>query len=334
MKFPFAFVSASLIAPALLGTAAAQPLIEDDRATWSLLVENDSLTREDDNYSSAAVLSYMSGTKDLEGFSAWLAEHLVFPRPKGEAKRRRGYKAGHLIYTPDNIRASEPLPDQHPYAGIVFADTSWAIQQRDRLDVFTLEIGAVGPVALAQEIQEFTHNITRSTDPRGWDNQIGNEPLLNLHYDLQYRIDSFELGGRNADVIGHMNVSAGNRLTHLSGGAQFRWGSGLDTGFGPPRVRPALTGSSYFTPTDRGSWYIFAGGDIRAVAHNMVLDNSFFRDDGPQLSSRVFVADFQVGGTVQRGPYQAALTFVARSPEYEEDNKIQSFGSVTLARKF
>ncbi|MEE4212442.1 MAG: lipid A deacylase LpxR family protein [Parvularcula sp.] len=331
MKFPRIAIAASFT---LAGSAAAQPLIDDPRATWSLLVENDSITREDDAYSSAAVISYMSGTREPQGFSKFLADNLLFPRASGELKARRGYSAGHLLYTPDDISVAEPIPNDYPYAAVLYGDTSWALQQRNRLDIFTFEVGAVGPIALGEEVQSFIHSVTRNVDPQGWDNQIGNELLLNLHYDLQYKMKNFEFAGKAADLVGTMNMSAGNRLTGLGGGAKVRWGSGLDQSFGPTRVRPGLTGSPFFTPTSRGSWHLFAGGDIRAVAHTIVLDNSFFRDGGPQRNSKTFVFDFQVGGVVQRGPYQFSLTLVARSAEFEEDEERQNFGSIALSRKF
>ncbi|MBK8542978.1 MAG: DUF2219 family protein [Caulobacteraceae bacterium] len=71
---------------------------------------------------------------------------------------------------------------------------------------------------------------------------------------------------------------------------QFARGAHASDGAGSrQRLRPAhipsLAGAGYFTPRDNFSWYVFAGIEGRAVAHNIFLDGSLFRDDDPSVSS-------------------------------------------------
>ena len=331
----FACAVGTAVGLASSGVASAQPNLQDDKATFTAIFENDSITREDDNYSNGTVFAITTGTKPLEGVSKFLADKLVFPRPKGEAVARRGYSVGHLLYTPDNIIASRNQPNDHPYAAIAYGDTSWLVQQERRLDIFTVELGLVGDSALGEEVQSIIHEITGDQEPQGWDNQIDDEILLNVHYDVQRKISGWRALGRSADLIGTASGSLGNRYTAAGFGGALRWGTGLDQAYGLPRVRPTGTSSAFFTPDTKQSWHLFMSGAVRAVAHSIVIDDSFFRDESnTSVNREVFVADFQVGGVFQRGQYQTALTLVARSPEFEENDAIDTYGAISVSRKF
>ena len=319
------------------GQAAAQTSLDDLDATWTLLIENDSITREDDNYTSGVNLGYVSGTRELDGFSQFLANKIV--RPQGPAVARRGFMLTHAFYTPDNLRVAEFQPGEHPYAAFFTGEATWIVQQRHRVDRFSIETGFVGTSALGENLQKATHEITGDVDPQGWDTQVDDEILLNLHYNVQKRfLRDREIFGVPMDLIVGGVASAGNKYTGLGGSTTLRWGPGIDASLSLPRVRTALHGGpGFFTPRSDGGfgWYIFGGGDVRAVAHNIVLDDSFFReDDFTDVQSSVWVADFEIGAVAQRGKYQLALTLVARSPQFDEENETQTFGSVSLSRKF
>ncbi|MEM9809960.1 MAG: lipid A deacylase LpxR family protein [Pseudomonadota bacterium] len=316
-------------------TALAQPVLDDPRATWTLLVENDSFTREDDNYTSGAQIGYVSGTKPLAGFSAFLANTLV--RPQGDAVTRRGFTLTHAFYTPDNLRPAGPQPGEHPWAGVFTAETVWMVQQSRRLDRFSVEVGLIGPSALAEPIQKAVHSITGDVEPQGWNNQIDDEFLLNFHYNVQKRfLREASLFGKPFDMIISGVVSAGNKYTGLGGGSTLRWGPGVTSTFSTPRVRTAINGGpSFFTERMSPTWHVYMGGDVRAVAHNIVLDDSFFRDENiADVSSEVIVSDFEIGAVVQIGKYQGAISATARSPQFEEESEIQAFAALSLSRKF
>ena len=93
-------------------------------------------------------------------------------------------------------------------------------------------------------------------------------------------------------------------------------------------------GAGYFTPRDNFSWYVFVGIEGRAVAHNIFLDGSLFRDEDPSVSSNTFVSDLQAGLVVQVLQTQIAFTYVERAEEFEEQTDPQRFGAVSISRKF
>lgn len=170
---------------------------------------------------------------------------------------------------------------------------------------------------------------------QGWDNQIEDEVGIVLSYDHRLRrLAQFGFGGFGADVTPNLGFTLGNIHTNLHAGLTLRLGQDLDNDYGPPRVSPSLAGAGYFTPRDNFSWYVFAGIEGRAVAHNIFLDGSLFRDDDPSVSSNAFVTDLQAGLVVQLLQTQFAFTYVERAEEFAEQTEPQRFGAVSISRKF
>ncbi|MCQ8184843.1 lipid A deacylase LpxR family protein [Parvularcula maris] len=325
------------LAAALPAAAAAQEMVADDpRATWTIAVENDGYFGDDDNYTSGLRIGYLSGNRKSDAFGRFFARRLLRVDPASEGvKLRRGFALAQEIYTPEDLDTPEFLPDQHPYAGYLYGELTSLVERPNRVDLLSVQLGVVGPSALGQEGQDFVHNITGRELAQGWDNQIEDSVGLNLTYDRQRRF--FHLGNRNAfglDCVGNLGLSGGTVKTAARIGGNLRFGENLGTSFGPPRVRPAHAGSGFFVPQDKRSWYIFAGGQVEAVAHNIFLDNSLFRDSGPDVGSNTIVADFQAGTAIQLGRAQIAFTYILRTPEFEEQEGSQRFGAFSIAKRF
>lgn len=329
------------LAVLLLFAASASALAEDheflapydDSGTFTFVWENDYFANTDRNYTNGLRFSYLSGFKQPNGVTRWVADNVL--RAEEDAGIRRGFALGHSIFTPQDTAATEPLPDQHPYAAWLYGEYSVVVEQRDIIDQFTLQAGVVGPAAGGEFIQNNWHDIIGGDPVNGWDNQLGNEPGFVLSYDRKLRA-LFEVNddGLGFDVAPSFGASAGNVYVNGRVGLMLRFGVDLLNDYGPPRVRPSLAGGGYFSPRDRFSWYLFAGAEGRAVVHNMFLDGSLFRDNDPSVDSKVFVGDFQAGVVLQVRRFQIAYTNVFRSREFETQDGAQQFGAVSVSVKF
>lgn len=94
-----------------------------------------------------------------------------------------------------------------------------------------------------------------------------------------------------------------------------------------------LPGSEKFGNTGTLDWYVFAGGELRAVARNIFLDGNTCKDSHSVERER-FVADLQVGVTVLLDRVRLTYTHVFVSPEFEEQSRWDQFGAVTLRLNF
>ncbi|NNL84627.1 MAG: lipid A deacylase LpxR family protein [Myxococcales bacterium] len=305
---------------------------DEDRGTLSLQFENDALAGGTDrNYTSGARIAYLTGPDRVWGIVEGTAGLLL-----GAAEEdvvRFGFALGQSIFTPDDIRETRPLPDQHPYAGWLYADFSILVERKYTLDTLSLQVGVVGPDSGAEWVQTNVHEWIHSDEPRGWDNQLQHEPGVVLTFDRKWRAlaewDALSIG---IDLTPNAGFSVGNVLTQATAGLTLRIGNDLADDYGPPRIRPSLAGGGFFKPSDSFGWYIFAGAAGRAVAYNIFLDGNTMRDS-LEVDRRPFVLDVQVGVVIQLLRVQLAFTVVGRTEEFESQRDEQVFGAVSLSFK-
>ena len=64
---------------------------------------------------------------------------------------------------------------------------SFTSKTADRMGMFELQLGVIGPAAQAEETQNFIHDLRDLAKTRGWSNQLENEPGLALIYERKWR---------------------------------------------------------------------------------------------------------------------------------------------------
>ena len=311
---------------------------EDEKGVLSIAVENDSLSSgADRNYTSGIKIAYVSPD---EGVPGWLRPAGGFTRAlTGSNPDFWGVAIGQSIFTPEDIEAVPAPADQHPYAGWLYLQLMvGALEDRPDggapryLDTYELELGIVGPSALGEESQRGIHQALGAPDPQGWDSQLEDEFAFAVSFDRRWRAlrGSIETGNLEFDLTPNAGVTLGTLRTEARLGLTARLGWRIDNDFGPPRVRPSLSGVEHFEG-GRLSWSIFAGVQGRAVARNLFLDGNTWEDDGPSVERNPYVADFQTGFSVSAGDWRLAYTYVWRTEEFETQPSRQDFGALALS---
>lgn len=323
---------------ALPGTAFAQQSEANSKGVLSLVVENDSLSSgADRNYTSGIKLAYVSPSERVPG---WLRGAGAFTRGISNSEPDFwGIAVGQSIFTPEDINAVQAPPDQHPYAGwlymqiMVSAEEDRSDGRRPRfIDSYELEFGMTGPSALGEESQRGIHEWLGAPDPQGWDSQLNDEFAFAVSFDRRWRalrLFGDFLGGIEADLTPNAGASLGTLRTEARVGVTARIGQRIDNDYGPPRVRPSLSGVEHFAG-GRLSWSIFGGVQGRAVAHNLFLDGNTF-EDSASVDRRPLVADFQTGLSISAGDWRLAYTYVWRTEEFETQPTRQDFGALALS---
>lgn len=312
--------------------SADPPVRSDDGATLAFTWENDSFAGTDRNYTNGVRLSWLSGTRDTDGVSDWVARRLG---ADNTAIVRRGAALGHSIFTPEDIQSTEGPLGQHPYAGWVYLEYTPLIEQAGQVDQLTFQVGLLGPGAGGEFVQNEFHALIGADKARGWDSQLRDELTLGLAWDRRLRrIADIPVGDLSVDITPTLGASLGTVQTYAKLGAMVRLGDDLQVDYGPPRVRPSLSGANYFNPVDRASWYMFAGAEGRYVAHNRFLDGSLVREDEGTLTRKPWVGDVQAGLALQYRDLQLAFTLVFRTEEFDEQVRAHRFGAFSLSRRF
>ena len=301
------------------------------RGVWSLTSENDLFGGTDRNYTNGLRIERVSPANRVHPILDWAADRLpVLDLERKEL--RQGLALSHAIFTPADTSARVPDPDDRPYAGWLYLSGTVVASDDAIQDILQVNLGVVGPAALGEFVQTNWHGLIGVDKPKGWDDQLRNEPGLEIIAQRMALFDGPSLPlGLETDFGFHGGAALGNVRTYAATGLTGRIGWDLESDFGPPRIRPALAGAGTFAPRDPFGAHLFAGVESRFVLRDMFLDGNAWRDS-PRISDRhKLVGDLQTGVAVHIDNLQLAFTYVYRTEEFEAQDGPQKFGAVSIS---
>lgn len=326
---------------------------EDDRWTMNLYFENDLFAETDLNYTNGVRASFISPDVDSfftkrEDAYPWVNKlnHLLrslHPEPalRGGAVVQRNLvlSFGQLIFTPEDRLNTEVDLDDRPYAGWLYGGIGYQARVGDSLHTAELNIGVVGPWALAHQTQDVVHKARDIGLFKGWDNQLENEFGFQLVFERKHR---FVINNKplltylDVDFISHWGASIGNVASYLNAGGEFRLGYRLPSDFGVSTLRPggdnSAPGLGNLVERD---WHVygFVAADARLIANNIFLDGNTFRDSH-SVDKEYLVADLAVGVAAIYERWKLSYSHVFRTKEFKTQRRRQSYGSVSLSYSF
>ena len=301
--------------------------------TLSFVLENDLFYGNDRHYTNGVRLVWVPGPDTSTPEWAIKLARLVpwFPE-QGEI--RHGYAFGQSMFVPSDITVANPPLDDRPYAGWLYGSIGLGVELGEQLDQFSVSLGIVGPSSLAEQTQKFIHDVVGADEPQGWDSQLGDELGINLTYQRSWRrFATTTFLGNQLDLTPHVGAALGNMFTYVNAGVTLRYGKQLPSDYGPPRIQPGLSGSADFAPVSDFGWYLFAGVEGRAVAHNIFLDGNTFHDSR-SVDKKPLVGDLQFGFVLDWSDIRFSYTHVLRSREFQTQENDDNFGAFSVSVKF
>lgn len=169
---------------------------------------------------------------------------------------------GQEIYTPRR-EAAEPIAGERPHAGWLYASVETRRISHRSATTFRVQIGVVGPPALAEEVQTAIHRWFDFRVPRGWEHQLPLEPTIQLH--LFHRADVLKISA------GFIDLTAG-------------YGAGADFGTPIARTEAVVRGQACVGdmpcstgPDTAAGFGVLLRGLVgaRVVLRNVFLDGTF-----------------------------------------------------------
>ena len=315
------------VAGALQAAASA----EAPAGVISLTSENDLFGGTDRNYSNGLRIERVSPADSVFPLLREAAD-LVPGLNLDRIKLRQGFALAHAIYTPEDISRPVPDPQDRPYAGWLSVSGTIVASDDDTQDALQLNLGIIGPSAGGKFVQTNWHELINGVEPEGWDSQLKDEPGIELIAQRMHFFQGADLPlGLEADYGLHLGGALGNVRTYAAAGGMARIGFDLGADFGPPRIRPALSGAGVFRPGQPLGGYLFLGLDGRAVARDIFLDGNTFRDSASVSDRRTFVGDLQGGLALHYGDFQVAFTYVHRTEQFVAQNGPQRFGAISIS---
>lgn len=323
-------ILAAVFSLATLGTHAADPDASEDSeardpAIWIVEYENDVFSGQDRFYTSGIRLSRVADARTPPPWLESVARR--FPGFSDAETLPYRLSINHNIYTPADIENPSLPPADRPYAAWLNVQFSTGTLQPSGADRVRVGVGWVGPGAAGEKFQKAVHGAIDSPTPVGWENQIRNEPTLQLGYD---RIRRFLTWDDRFDIAWFGGTALGNVHTHLSLGGFLRLGSDMPEAYGPPRITPAISGAGFFSPRPVRSWYVYAGVEGRRIFRNLFLEgNTFGGIDG--VSHKRHVGEVFAGAVYADGPFRVAYTHTWRSREFLNQLEAQNYGALSFS---
>lgn len=307
------------------------------RGVFTVVTENDKyFAGTDRHYTNGLKLTWLNETDlDESGrFTQRVAELMPWLDPAHQRWRYKvGITLGQNIYTPGDTEATGLLSDDRPYAGWLYAGLVFHAQLANQLRLVEVAVGVVGPGALGEQAQNRWHDLIDVPRSQGWSHQLRNEPGISLSWERRYRLRSWLQSARGnwaVDAIAHGRVTVGNVATHLAAGATGRAGWRLPADFGPDLIRPGGGNAPNADAVVPFTAYLFAHGELRAVARDIFLDGNTWRDSH-SVDKRPVVADVSLGFVVGWPAFQLTYTQNYRTKEFYGQARRDVFGSIGLS---
>ena len=260
-----------------------------------------------------------------------------------------GFAIGQNFFTPNDISEEELNLNDRPYAGILYGSALFYMPKYSADERFELSshqtdftLGVIGPSSLSKRVQIEWHEIVNATDPRGWDNQLEDEPVFNINYQYRKKVTSDRQKQKESnqlawDINPHAGFSLGTITTGLHAGVAFRFGEnlkylggGLIKFTGVKLVKPRTNGAAAVAVppaenSDNNGWNVALSLTGHAVFHNIFLDGNVFRDSIHSVDNETFVYDSRISFNIRNtkllfweiGDYEVGLDMVRRSKEFE-----------------
>ena len=304
---------------------------------FTFTFENDLFIGDDNGYTNGMGITFGKGpfkefnNETLPHWLHWLAEDLYISTMEN---KHRG--VAHMFFqrmqTPDDITISELTVDDLPYAGLLaWQGTLYAWDDRVS-DQLSLYLGAVGPITLAEESQTLIHGLLGSDDPKGWDNQIENEPIFKIELQRVWSLYRSAGKGTQFDILGLWGVGIGNLESATKAGLAIRWGNNLQYSF-PAFGLQADRQVNPLSLTPDNDFYLFFGARAGVVFNDILIDGNTFRDShSVPLEHNQDQVSAGVVWSIGRNAFVFQISSISSSTKIT--NERNEFGALSYTHRF
>ena len=194
--------------------------------------------------------------------------HLLLSGPRGNTQHY-GLRLRYDGFTPLRIQDPFIRLGDRPYAAYGYASFFRISNQPARHQRLTtaLELGFIGPAAGGKELQTAIHRATGNAEPRGWDFQIRNAPIVG--YRLAFEKQLAATSG-HVELLGTTEASLSTLYTYASTGLRLRAG----------RLNPYFSSLGL---TGQSSWQLYGQATLegRLIGYDATLQGGLFTSNDP-----------------------------------------------------
>lgn len=305
----------------------------------TMQLDNDTFYDTDRQYTNGLKLVWTSEVLDQFNEHALVLRNLgalvqsLYPEPQDNDMRWVSFYLGQNIYTPDNLGKTQIIDDDRPYAGLLYGALSLhQISGQTRYSTM-INIGLLGPSSMGGEAMEGMHKRFHWRYPRGWENQLKNEPILNVGLQWKYKTQwpDSEIRWGTA-LLPFSSIVLGNGYSGLSSGLEMMWGSLSPSDFGLTQIIGDISlpipdaahskgntwgFTAYFTLT--GNW----------IWRNITLDGNTFQDSH-RVHKEALMGRVLLGFSMRLKYADLSFAHIFQSKEFKTQKKRHDYGVLSL----
>jgi hypothetical protein len=315
----------------IIATTAAAPgcCRAQEAKSFTIYWENDGTflkpnDRTDRHYTDGIKLAFTHQPQCdwLKGFARWNN----FADDNTKVSTAVGYFLGQNMFTPDHVgEPNKRNARDRVFAGWLYTGIFAQRATADQMEHFELNLGLIGPSARADEVQRFIHEMVLADNPKGWENQIGDEFAIDVTWFKRQRADELLfLHSSNFDSHLEYGFTAGSAHRNAILSILLRGGINLPNNFGPGRLEApacAIEGNT----EEPMHFYLFSRIGAKLVEHDRFLTG---------LDERLLVGQFQLGAAFRYKSFEITYSQTFLTREYDEQPDEDSFGSLNLTYRF
>jgi hypothetical protein len=294
--------------------------------TNMVTMDNDAFAGNGDGqYTGGLFYTWMSDSNNSVNFN--FMNHL---------KTNNGISFEHLIFTPNNKRSETPVLNDIPYAGYAKLNFLLYKSSQNHFHEFGFNLGMVGPITRAKELQSEFHTLIGHSKPDGWDTQLQNQATVGIAYNYAQKTTPINIYKLQFDWTNNARFDIGNFYSGALVATTVRIGSKFPNTF--PTTGNFIDGDESslinFHATKEFNWAISLGFFANRVNNYYIIDEAI--KQGYDLSKITYFTGEQVAYDVFYNNLQ--YTFKIKSI-YAHNNKLISgakkqWGGITVIWKF
>jgi lipid A 3-O-deacylase len=235
---------------------------------------------------------------------------LLWPRAKWD---QHGIALEQNGYTPTSIESDTILYGDRPFAATLLL-TSFSIGYREGRNIrlsSSLSVGVIGPAAGGYEMQSTIHKWIDDVQPRGWQNQIQNDFVINYEAGIETNLlsqsDILMLNGLGKLRVGTLSIKLSPGIVLMMGRIDHR----------------ILSGFSRKAPERRSpfGFHLYWQGMLNLVGYDATLQGGMFNRTSPYTipPSELWRMTFQtsVGFAMSAIPFYIEYGYTFSTPEFQ-----------------
>lgn len=242
---------------------------------------------------------------------------------------------GQITQTPVDLKRRDLIEEDVPYAGALLASLSWYGFSNDAFAGFEFVTGVVGPASGVGSVQKASHQLLGITEPRGWDNELRNEPIVNFNYLRKRKLANFHhASDRSSDITLGGRICLGNLITQAGASVEMRYGRNMPGGFVdvPDPIGYDMTYNAALAPPNPAAASFYGSVVLRAVgvARDIFLDGNTFRHSH-SVEKKTFVGSAILGLHYERNSWSAHFSVILPTDTVDTSRATEVEGRGELA---